>query len=267
MQTEKGGPISLNNAVDKFLERGYTGRCRIFFGRYSPPFALAAGKVHMVDPYDKSEADCPRWWEPDVQALQRDFLAKFAAKYDGKIHCIFLANGGTIYAEPFIRGISSPVSRANLLKAGYTAALDQDSYNVGYQMCRVFKKTRIAQAFNPWQYVDAKGQGHTDDDFTIEMMDKLFATFPRRAIWQNNSIRTPSLRSYEKMYGHMRDVHAAKGVPISFQCATKERIGSWTQTLDWAVKIGAHAVELSPGFSLNLNEAELKKYDTALRAA
>jgi hypothetical protein len=266
MQLEKGGPIIGNNAVDRFLAKGYTGRTRIYMGRWSPKFALAAGKVHMVDAYDHVEADCPRWWEPDVQALQKDFFNKFAAKYDGKIDAVFIANGGTIYAEPFMRGISDKSSRQNLLAAGYTPALDQASYVAGYNMAKVFKQTRIAQAFNNWQYVSADGNGHSDPDFTIQMMDKLASMFPRRAIWANNSIRTPSIKAYQKMYDHMRDAHT-KGRPIGFQCATAPRIGSWTKTLDWAVAVGAHAVELSPGFSLYMTEAELKKYDTLLRKA
>lgn len=266
-QKTLNGPLTPNNSMDSFIKKGYTGRARIYMGRYSPPFVLNMGKVTMEDAYDKITSDCPMWWLAEVQAAQRDFLTKFAAAYDGKISAIFIANGGTTYAEPFIRGIASPVSRKNLLAAGYTPEKDQETYVAGYNMCKVFKITRIAQAFNPWQYVNADGNGRSDINFTIQMMDKLAAMFPRRAIWQNNSIRTPPLKTYATMYTHMAEAHKTKGRPIGFQCATAPRIGSWEQTLQWAVDQGAYSVELSPGFMNGLTAAQLARFDKALRAA
>lgn len=268
LQTQSGGPIVENNAVDKFLARGYKGRARIYMGRHSPQFALDAGQVLMTDAYDGVTAACVRWWEEDVQALQRDFMTKFAQKYDGKISAIYLGTGGTIYAEPFIRGLSSPDTRKNLLAAGYTAAKDANSYEVGFQMCKVFKSTRIAMAYNPWQYLDSSGTFKNDLSFTLKMMDRHRAIFPRRCLLQNNSIRTPMLKgAYPEMYAYMKHLHDTAGAKIGFQCATEPRVGSYQQTIEWAIAQGAHWVELSPGFYNHMTEAEMQKYDRALRAA
>ncbi len=274
LQPVKGGPIADGNVIDKAIAKGNPFVVRLFFGRYSPPWAMALGKVHMRDPYDKVEADCVRWWEADVQAAQKDLVVKLAAKYDGKIPMIYIANGGTIYAEPFIRGISDPTTQANLKAAGYTAAADAASYGIGYQMFRAFKVTRLAQAFNPWQAMDANGKVQPPDvDFAIECMDKFAGTFPRRAVWGNNSIRAAGLGPlYAKMYDHMKAAHAASGRPLRFQTATKPRVGSYVDTLQWAVAQGAHCVELSPGFgdpkgNPFLTPQQQADFDAKLRAA
>lgn len=269
LQKTPGGPIEPNNTVDQFLTKGYTGRCRLFMGRYSPTWVLnQCGKVHVYDPQDGNEADVPTWWEADTQAAQKDFVTKFAAKYDGKISALYFANGGTIYAEPFIRGIGDSRTRANLLAAGYTADKDQASYVAGYDMLKAFKSTYLAQAFNPWQYITPSSHGQ-DVTVTLEMMDKFASIFPRRAIWQNNSIRYPISTmgpEYATMYAHMHEGHLT-GRHIGFQCATTERIGDTKATLEWAVKQGASWVELSPGYNLHVTDADLAIIDKALRAA
>jgi hypothetical protein len=256
LQPVKGGPIVSPNAIDKAISSGVSFRTRLFMGQYSPDWALALGKVHVHDPTDGKDAEVVRWWETDVQLAQKDFVTKVALKYDGQIPLIFIANGGTIYAEPFIRGIgknkdgSPNPTIPNLLDAGYSKAADQQSYVAGYRMFQAFKQTRVAQAFNPWQYIDESGNGKVDVAFTIEMMDEFARIFPRRAVWQNNSIRLGGLgQLYDTMYQHMKDTHAANGRPISFQTAIQERVGSFSGTLTWAVAQGAHAVELSPGYA------------------
>lgn len=278
LQPSEGGAIAHPNAIDTAILKGHPFVVRPFMGRYSPVWALGLGKVHVVDPTDGNAADVPRWWEADVQAAQSDFVAKLAAEYDEQIPLIYIGNGGTIYAEPFIRGIgkmpdgsASPTIR-NLLDAGYTAAQDQASYVAGYQMFRRFKVARLAQAFNPWQYVDDSGHAAVDVDFTIEMMDHFAGVFPRRAVWGNNSIRSGGLGPvYDTMYEHMRVVHNATGRAIRFQTATKPRVGDYVRTLEWALTFGAHAVELSPGFQdcgtrPCLSAAQLAHFDAALRA-
>jgi hypothetical protein len=262
LQLVQGGGLVPNNPIDKFLATGKSGRVRVFLGRYAPAWALALGKVHMYDPTDGNDADVPRWWEPKVQAAQQDFINKLAAAYDGKISAIFLATGSTIYAEPFIRGVADPRTRSNLLAAGYTADLDKASYEFSFQALGAFKKTRLAYAFNPWQFVTPGGNPGGDVTFTNAMIDRFRALYGQRAIIQNNSIRTPELGgAYPEMYSHMAGMK-----PLSFQTATEARIGDWAKTLQWAIDQGAHAVELSPQFQNHLTAAQLQQYDKALRA-
>jgi hypothetical protein len=91
-------------------------------------------------------------------------------------------------------------------------------------------------------------------------------------VWGNNSIRATGLGPlYAKMYDHMKQAHAASGRPLRFQTATKPRVGSYVQTLQWAIDQGAHCVELSPGFTDTsqqpfLTPKQLADLDAALRA-
>lgn len=272
-----GGEVIADNAIDHWLSRNLPGTVRLYCGRGPGNVLpngnwLSLGAVTMHDPYDGVTATVCRWWTPEVQKAQKDAIAKLAAKYDGKISLIFIANGGTVYAEPFIRGISSADTRRALLANGYTADADKQSYVAGYEMFKAFHETRLAQAFNPWQYVSKDGLGHQDVAFTIEMIDKFCAMFPRRAVLQNNSIRDGGLGpAYKQMYDHMKDLHDTTGRPIRYQTATKPRVGSFAKALDWALVYGACAVELSPGFqdasSLPyLTPQQLHDYDAKLRS-
>jgi hypothetical protein len=262
LQPTKGGAIASNNVIDQFLASGKTGRVRVFFGRHSPTWAYnLAGAVSVYDPVDKVGASVPRWWTSAVISAQSEFVSKLAAKYDGRIPVVFIANGGTIYAEPFIRGIGSDYTRKNLLAAGYTPAADKSSYNAGLSMFSAFKTTRLAMAFNPWEYVNSMTDYGADVTFTIAMMDRMRTLFGSRAIWQNNSLQWPLLgHQYTTMYNHM-----SKQKPLSFQTDLASRVGSYSDALTWAVNQGAHAVELSPTFQNYLTASQLSKYDTLLR--
>src|SRR5262249_5939627 len=150
------------------------GRVRLYFGQHSPAWAVGlSGGVSLHDPVDGITATVPRWWTAAVINAQRDVVSKLAARYDGRISAIFIANGGTVYAEPFIRGIGASMTRQNLIAAGYTPAADKASYEAGFQMFSAFKRTRLAMAFNPWEYVNSVSNYGEDVSFTIQMMDRM----------------------------------------------------------------------------------------------
>lgn len=266
LQATLNGPLLHPNPIDKALALGKPVRVRPWLGRYSPQFAFdLAGTVVVVDANDPAHpvsAKVPRWWDTKLQAAQGDLYSKLAAAYDGRIPLVFLAPNMTMYAEPFQRGTGDPTTRKNLLAAGYTQALDKASYHVAIQMATAFKRTRIGQAYNPWQSVNPEGTQSNDVSFTIQMMDELRAAFGSRAVWQNNSIRTPNVGGqYTTLYAHMLDAH-----PVSYQTATEARVGDYAQTLDWAIRQGAHAVELSPGYDKHLSTQQLQTFDAALKA-
>ncbi len=263
LQPTRGGPIASNNSIDQFLASGKPGRVRLYFGQHSPSWATGlAGGVQLHDPIDNVTVTVPRWWTSSVINAQKDFVAKLAAKYDGRISAIFIANGGTVYAEPFIRGIASTMTRQNLLAAGYTPAADKASYMAGLQMFSAFKLTRLAMAFNPWESVTSMTKYGEDYTFTIEVMDKMRSMFGSRAIWHNCSVKWPLLGGqYTPMYAHMKG-----NKPISFQTAQAPRVGNFPDALNWAVNQGAHAVELPKYFWNYLTPAQLSSFNSKLRA-
>jgi hypothetical protein len=56
------------------------------------------------------------------------------------------------------------------------------------------------------------------------------------------------------------------GAPLSFQTAALSRVGDLTQTLNWAVTVGANAVELPKGYTA-LPTATLASIAAALPAS
>ncbi|HET6849963.1 MAG TPA: twin-arginine translocation signal domain-containing protein [Gaiellales bacterium] len=263
LQPTKGGPIAANNSIDKFLASGRPGRVRLFFGKESPTWAInLAGGVKVHDPVDNITAVVPRWWTSSVINAQKDFVSKLAAKYDGRISAIFISNGGTVYAEPFIRGIGSSLTRQNLLAAGYTPAADKASYVAGLQMFSAFKQTRLAMSFNPWEYINSMTNFGEDVSFTIQMMDRMRTLYGSRAIWCNCSVKWPLLGGqYTTMYAHMKGQK-----PLTFQTAQAPRVGNFPNALTWTVGMGAHAVELPQYFWNYLSGSQLSSFNTKLRA-
>lgn len=263
LQPTKSGPIASNNSIDKFLASGKPGRVRLYFGQHSPGWATGlAGSVSLHDPIDGVTVSVPRWWTTPVINAQKDFVSKLAAKYDGRISAIFIGTGGTVYAEPFIRGIASSFTRHNLMSAGYTPAADKASYEAGFQMFTAFKRSRVAMAFNPWEYVNSVSNYGEDAGFTIQMMDRMRALFGSRAIWQNCSVKWPLLQGqYSAMYAHMKGKK-----PLSFQTAQAPRVGNFPSAVNWTIEMGAHAVELPKNFWNHMTPAQLSSFNTKLRA-
>ena len=260
LQATPGGALLSPNPIDTALASGKPFRVRLFFGSHSPGFAAAmAGTIQMTVSQDKVTALVPNWLNPDLQAAQADFVAKLAAAYDGKISSIFLASNSTIYAEPFIREVNDAPTRAALLAApGYTVAADQASYRSSMDIFSAFKQTRLAWAFNPYEYVNPDGSQGKDDAFTSQMIDEFRTRFPS-GIVQNNSIRTPAIPAYASMYAQMK-----ASPPSSYQTATLPRVGDLAATLQWAVDEGAHLVEMNAGWALTADQ--LAGYDAALKA-
>jgi hypothetical protein len=259
-----GGPVAAP-AIDQALAAGASFRVRLFFGRWAPAWAIAlsGGGVAVHDQTDNITATVPRWWNTAYQAAQASFVAALAAKYDGLVPAIFAASPMTIYAEPFIRQVGDAQTRARLVAAGYTSAADQASYIAMFNMFAVWKRTRVAVAYNPWQTITTSGAASPTDPtgFAEQMIAEHRRRFPS-GIVQNNSIRTPPLvGAYTGVYAAMK-----ASPPLAFQTATMPRIGSLPQTLDWAIAQGAHLVELDPGWEPLLTDAQVASYDAALRA-
>ena len=273
LQPTADGPID-TSVIDGLIARaddaGLILRLRIFAGRAAPDWVKQRfGTVTVVDPYDGITATVPRWWEPGYMESYSSFQAKLAALYDGNptIRSVTVSGAMTIYAEPFLRGIASSTTRANLLAAGYTPEADQQAILASIDAQTAWQQTRQIMTFNPWQYVNADGTYGWSVDFTLQAMDHFRAVFGSRAILQNNSIRSSWTTGtmpggYEPMYEHM----VSLGDPISFQTAQSSRVGDLAAVLDWCIQQGAHAVELQGGFDTMITKEQAALFDLRLEA-
>ncbi len=74
-------------------------------------------------------------------------------------------------------------------------------------------------------------------------------------VLENNSLRDPAPgAAYLSMYQAMVEL----GAPIAFQTATADRIGSLSQTLAYAVSLGASSVELPAGYEFSRYAEQLR---------
>lgn len=262
LEPTQGCALPAGNAIDKAIASGEPFRLRLYFGRYSATWMQTLAKaVTMVDTNDPQKplsGLVSPWWHKSVQDAQAAFLARLAAAYDGRIPLIFISQPMTIFAEPMIRQVGDPATRANLLKAGYTLALDRASFTAAIEMMRVFKQTRVGLAVNPYQYVSGDGKGHQDAMITREIMAEFRTVFPG-GVLQNNSLRSPGLA------GPYTQVYADMTPPLAFQTATEPRVGDYAKSIEWAIARGAHLVELSPGYEKHLSAAQLADFDQRLK--
>jgi hypothetical protein len=245
-------------------------RLRIFAGRGAPDWVKRRfGTVRVVDPVDDMGAAVPRWWRRGYMRVYRRFQARLAARFDDNptIRAVTITGAMTVHGEPFIRGVASPRTRTNLRRAGYTQRKDRRSILASIRAHRPWHRTRQILNLNPWQFVRRDGSFGHDSAFTIKAMNRFRATFGRRAILQNNSIRSRYITGtmpgqLGEIFAHMR----ALGGPLSFQTARTIRVGDLDVVLAWCVDQGAHGVEVQRGAVDQITAAAAADIDAQLEA-
>jgi hypothetical protein len=245
-------------------------RLRIFAGRGAPDWVKRRfGTVRVVDPVDGMDAAVPRWWRRGFMRVYRRFQAHLAARFDDNptIRAVTITGAMTVHGEPFIRGVTSPTTRRNLRRAGYTQRKDRRAILASIRAHRPWHRTRQILNLNPWQFVRRDGSFGQDVTFTNKAMNRFRATFGRRAILQNNSIRSRYITDtmpgqLGEMFAHMR----ALGGPLSFQTARSSRVGDLAVVLAWCVDQGAHGVEVQRGAVDQITAATAAEIDSALEA-
>jgi hypothetical protein len=157
----------------------------------------------------------------------------------------------------------TPESITNLLKAGYTATLDEACQREQVDAHRVWLRTRSGLSFNPYQRVAADGDITNDVDFSIKMMGYCRQALAARCVLENHSIRSDDQGpSYDKLYAAMRSF----GGPIGFQTATPDKVGDLGATLKWAMQQGAAHVELPISYKTDATPSSLVNINNQLIA-
>lgn len=249
---------------------GDSVRLRIFAGRGAPDWVKRRyGTVHVHDPIDGIDADVPRWWVRGYMRIYGRLQARLAARFDdrGTIRAVTITGAMTVTGEPFLRSVASPVTRANLLDAGYTPRKDQRAIMASIRAHRPWRRTRQILNLNPWQFVRRDGTYGQRASFTNRAMNRFRRIFGRRAVLQNNSIRSAYIvdgmpATLGDMYRHMRRL----GGPISFQTAQSSRVGDLVTVLDWCVRQGAYGVEVHKGATDVLSDREAASFDARLES-
>jgi hypothetical protein len=260
----------ISEIVSRARSAGDSVRLRIFAGRGAPDWVKRrSGTVRVYDPVDQMGARVPRWWTRRYMRAYARFQRRLAARFDDNatIRAVTVTGAMTIHGEPFIRGVASSITRSNLLHSGYSLRKDRRAILASIRAHRPWRRTRQILNLNPWQFVRRDGSFGQDPRFTNHAMDRFRAIFGRRAILQNNSIRSGYIldgmpADLDSMYRHMR----ALGHPLSFQTAQTRRVGDLAVVLEWCVEQGAHGVEIQRGATDQISTAEAASFDAALEA-
>ncbi len=264
LQPLQGGPID-TSVIGDLVTAGDSFRARIFIGPDAPTWLKdIVGTVPTFTAQDESipAKDVLRYWDPLALPYYEDFMTKLAAEYDGVIPLIFEAFCMSVYAEPCLKQVNNATNRTEWLAAGYTNALDLAAFHGALDiMASVWHETRVGIAYNGYQLLSSSGALTTSMAQTQSLMERHRELFGERAVLQNNSIRDSYISNPPAIYAVMQEL----GAPISFQTATAGRVGDLPAVLQWAVDMGAHAVEL-PVFSGIITQTELDTYDALLRA-
>ena len=220
------------------------------------------------------------YWEPAMLTAYRNLMQNLAAKYDkpnSGLNEITNSLCMSVWAEPFINHMNDSQSVQDFLTAGYTDAKGRACIKNSIDAHRVWKYVRTSLSFNPWDIIDgtpAHPVTGTNEAFTESMIDYCRSALGQSCVLENNSIRASTTAS--AMYAKIKTL----GPPITFQTAATVRIcGTLNpapsdsvclgKTLDFAIGLGANAVELPTGYdstsnSVYMPETTLAVYDTKL---
>ncbi|MGP8160576.1 MAG: hypothetical protein ACLQGJ_05050 [Candidatus Dormibacteria bacterium] len=256
LQPTAGGPLAPDNVIDQAIAAAQSlnagagqgkveVKIRLLAGIDAPDWAkqLGGAPVSLVDPQSGDSGTVGRFWTAAFGQAYDALWSKLAAAYDNvpEIHEITVARCMTFTDEPFLRDVSDPADVQSLLAAGFTIEADDQCQEQEIEVGTMWHHTRIGVAFNPYQAILADGSTSTDEAFTDSMMQYCRSELGPQCVLENNSIRTPPLAgAYTTMYAEMEQL----GPPITFQTSTDDKIGNLQETLSWAARLGADAVEL-----------------------
>jgi hypothetical protein len=275
LQPTPYGPIAANNAIDQAIVRvrkpDLAGRValklRVFAGVNAPEWAKEIGGAPLpyVNNQDGSvtSGTIGRFWLPEFGAAYDDLQAKLAALYDAvpEIREVTVSRCSTIFDEMFVRQpLASNV--AVLQAAGYTVDADKQCIQDAIDEHQVWQQTTSDVSFSP--FPDVFDGGVTDVAYTDAVMDACRAALGARCGLENNglSLRRLGIAQFQQMFAHM----AQLGGEVTFQTASKGRIGDWPTVLDAAVRDGASSVELPKGYTSWSPQSLLAQYGAELAA-
>jgi hypothetical protein len=262
LQPVANGPLVANNKIDQAVAnahaKGLKLKLRVFAGTSAPEWAkrLDGSPIQVQDAYGRN-GTIGRFWTARFGQAYQQLQGKLAARYDNtpEVMVTQVTRCTTIWSEPFLRQGRSPDTIQNLLKAGYTATLDEQCHREQVGAQKVWVHTRSGLSFNPYQRILPDGTIKNDTVFTEQMMDYCRAQLGPRCVLENHSIREVQNQgpSYDRLYSFLD----ARGGPIAFQTAAPERVGDLDTTLRWAVQHGAANVELPASYRTTVSPTSM----------
>ena len=258
LQPAPNGPIVSPNPISEAIAQvrslnaagAHLGlKIRLYAGIYAPDWVKSIGgpPIEVRDPSSGESGTIGRFWTEDFGRAYQQLQEKLAALYDSvpEIREVTISRCTTVFAEPFIRDVSDPLTAANLLGAGFNTTADSTCLAEQIEAHQAWHRTRSDLAVNPYQVLDPAAGFRSNEAVTETVMSYCRQVLGPRCVLENNSIRVPPQVNYAKMYAAM----SALGPPIAFQTATMRKVGDLLGTISYAAGLRASSVELPSGFT------------------
>jgi hypothetical protein len=215
---------------------------RVWPGPNAPGWAKSLGG----DPVTVYHLDMPitvgRFWGKPYRDAWRRFMNRLGDKYDSEplIAQVTNSSGSTITDEPFIVA-GDPKSVQNLNRAGFSDAMFRDVRSSSPDDYASWKTTIVECAINPYRNMNS-GHPKPDVDLTLMLVRDWRQKMGARGLLGNHSLNYPPQTNLVEVYNLIRQL----GQPIEFQTHSPRGL-DWDGTIQYAISLGATAVELWPG--------------------
>jgi hypothetical protein len=273
------------NVVDDALAKKLPIRLRVWAGIYTPKWMKdKLGTVTIEGSQSGSRDTMVPFWKDDVKEQYwkayedlQAALKNHVGESNPLIRGVQISGTMFVYSEPFLHQFGSEDGSKfsiNSVKAsGWTVTKDKAAQ---IRCLDIHKKvwTSMPQlfAFNAYQSFDSSLNVHMDAGYVKKFIKIFRSKFGRsRAVIANHSIRE-SYIGFDKKKSSFYQYLKKAGTPLYFHTATWDRIAkrgvkatkkqrhtALIKVMDWALKMGAVALELPAGH--NLKASEINKYN------
>jgi hypothetical protein len=299
LQPSPNGPIAHPNEIDnaisfaRRMNTAYPGlnlniKVRVHCGVFAPSwlknqvgsFEIGGSNDYVATSAEDTRVPC--FWKPDFLTAYAALHTKLAALYDAAPEVTEVVNAGTgvVFAESFMRKAGDKgkmrENTIQYLNAGYSIEKDKAAIIKSIDAMKVWKKTRISMAFNPFAEIASANSVIDNPDAAVQIMSYFVKTLGPQAVLGNNGLRDAGAESADRwqpgggMYivsQAMKSNHLKNGTGVYFQTAAGGKLGDFSGVIDLGVSLGAGSIELPGGtasFLRRYTMEELKKFDAAL---
>ena len=294
LQPTQGGPIQHGsvNQLDQAISQvtAYNSghpthqiyiKLRIQAGNHAPSWAQTLGGFTPVSITDTGAGTADSgtvgpFWRDDYGAAYQSFVAQLAASYDANplLREVTVSQCMTLTAEPFIRHDNGTTPAFPSL-SGYSigninnpdSTPNTDAYCLKHQIdgFAVWHSTHVSLSFSNYTGFNTDPSatpGVAYDNFTAGVMTYCRQVLGNRCVLENNSIRSDyATKNEQTLPNTVFNALFKNGPDATYQTASASNVGDLPTTLQWAVTLGANAVELPANYATTLSTDQLKAYN------
>ncbi len=282
LQPTQGGPIVHPNQLDNALSavaaynKSHSNqlevKVRIFAGIDAPNWAKTIDGWNPVNTCNNQGSPCGTFgpfWTADYDNAYKTFMTELASAtdplgytYDSEplLHDVTIAQCMTTFAEPFMRDdsnlgqilyyTSTTDPQPNYTGSPYSVQADENCLNDEVDNSTAWKQTHLSLSFNPFKpWTNATTQSsQPGETFTASVMQHCRAVLGSQCTIENNSIRDTYVGE-QNQSGNLYYDMDHEGPDMTFQTASPNSVGNLTTTVQWAIAMGANAVELPSNYN------------------